>query len=87
MQTPKGAEERERPEDGRGTDDAGGQQAGEPVSTVQIDLWRSRHRFCTMESAPMSVEEARFVLLEHSGHGGGCLQFAAALRRISEVPA
>jgi hypothetical protein len=33
----------------------------------------------------MDFEEARFVFGEHAGHGGGCLRFAAALRRVSEA--
>jgi hypothetical protein len=33
----------------------------------------------------MGLDEARFVLGEHAGHGGGCLQYLEALRRASQV--
>lgn len=49
----------------------------------QIDSWRSIHQYCTDEILPRSLNEARFVLSEHSAHGGGCLQFLAALNYAS----
>ncbi len=49
----------------------------------QIDSWRSIHQYCTDEAEPRTLDEARFVLDEHSAHDGGCLQFLAALNYAS----
>ncbi|MFJ4653821.1 hypothetical protein ACIP5Y_21350 [Nocardia sp. NPDC088792] len=51
------------------------------------DLWGHRHRYCHDASLPMGLDEARFVLTAHAGHGHECLQFAAAMARCSEVSA
>ncbi|WP_227980005.1 hypothetical protein [Nocardia spumae] len=53
-----------------------------------VDRWRNIHRFCNDEPGPIvSLDEARYVLGEHSDHGPGCLQYLAALSRASEVAA
>jgi hypothetical protein len=50
------------------------------------DLWRQRHRFCADSPEEIvDLDEARFVLGDHAGHGGSCLQFQAALKRTSVV--
>ncbi|MGY1941654.1 hypothetical protein [Nocardia gipuzkoensis] len=41
------------------------------------DLWAARYRDCGNE--PTDLDRARFVLADHSGHGGGCLPFLAAM--------
>lgn len=55
------------------------------TSPQQIDIWRERHRFCGDTPGDMSLDEARFILGEHSDHGADCSQFIAALKRGSEV--
>ncbi|AHH20746.1 hypothetical protein NONO_c59700 [Nocardia nova SH22a] len=55
------------------------------ASPAQIDIWRERHRFCGDTPSDMSLDEARFILNEHSGHGPACSQFLAALERGSAV--
>ncbi|MEV6096946.1 hypothetical protein [Nocardia sp. NPDC051981] len=58
------------------------------MNAKMADLWRTRHLFCTDEPASIeSLDEARFVLTDHAGHGHTCKQFHAALRRASEVTA
>lgn len=54
----------------------------------EADLWRLRHRFCTDTPPPIKdLREAQYVLRDHAGHGGSCLQYLAAQHRLSEVPA
>jgi hypothetical protein len=55
------------------------------TTPAQIDLWRDRHRYCADTPSLDSLDEARYILGEHAGHGPGCSQFLAALRRTSEV--
>lgn len=43
------------------------------------ELWSSRHQFCSDETAPASLTEARFVMTTHAGHGPRCLQYWAAV--------
>ena len=52
-----------------------------------IDRWRCIHRFCNDETPFASLDEARYVLAQHAGHGPTCLQFLGALTRASEVAA
>jgi hypothetical protein len=52
---------------------------------AQRELWRERHRFCGDQPPEMSFDEARFVLGEHAGHGGHCLQYLSAQHRVSEM--
>jgi hypothetical protein len=54
---------------------------------AQRDLWRERHRFCTDTPMFDSFDEARYILGEHAGHGGSCLQYVAALSRTTEMMA
>ncbi|QIS21101.1 hypothetical protein [Nocardia terpenica] len=55
------------------------------MNTATVDLWRLRHQFCEDEPPPITdLNEARFVLGEHAGHGPDCLQYFAALARASE---
>ncbi|AHH16254.1 hypothetical protein NONO_c14510 [Nocardia nova SH22a] len=54
----------------------------------QREQWDIIHRFCDDCLAPIaSLEEARRALTVHAGHGLGCLQYLAALSRVSEVMA
>lgn len=43
------------------------------------DLWATHYRDCGTEPIDLDLERARFVLAAHSGHGGGCLQYLAAM--------
>ncbi|WP_406267393.1 hypothetical protein OH799_22250 [Nocardia sp. NBC_00881] len=43
-----------------------------------IDRWRAQHRDCTADIPPTSLEQARFVLKDHGGHGPCCLQYLTA---------
>ncbi|MFI2284058.1 hypothetical protein [Nocardia beijingensis] len=43
------------------------------------DLWAAHYRDCGIEPTDLDLERARFVLTAHSGHGGGCLQYLAAM--------
>lgn len=55
-------------------------------TTIQTDLWRDRHRFCTDIPDPIDdLDEARFVLDQHTGHGPGCPRYLTALTRASAV--
>jgi hypothetical protein len=49
---------------------------------AQVDLWRIQHRDCTADVPPTSLEQARFVLGDHAGHGPRCLQCLAAAAYI-----
>ncbi|WP_043673534.1 hypothetical protein [Nocardia vulneris] len=40
--------------------------------------WDLQHRFCGDESAPASLDEARYVMTTHAAHGPACLQYLAA---------
>lgn len=54
------------------------------MTLERIEIIRQRHRFCGDSPPPIEdLDEARLVLTDHSGHGGRCLQFAAAMRRTS----
>jgi hypothetical protein len=56
------------------------------MKVADIDRWRNIHQPCTDDPGPINdLDEARFVLGEHAGHGGRCLQYLGALRRASEV--
>jgi hypothetical protein len=56
------------------------------TTTADADRWRSIHQNCADTPGPItSLEQARYVLTLHAGHGGGCRQYLAALRRTSEV--
>ncbi|WP_028478913.1 hypothetical protein [Nocardia sp. CNY236] len=48
------------------------------MSTELHDLWRHQYNDCALETAPTSLEQARFVLCIHRGHGGECLQARTA---------
>jgi hypothetical protein len=54
---------------------------------AERDLWRERHRYCADTAVFDSFDEARYVLGEHAGHGGTCLQYVAALARTTEMMA
>jgi hypothetical protein len=50
------------------------------------DLWQVGHRFCADDPGPIdSLDEARFILTTHSGHGSHCRQYLAAQKRASVV--
>lgn len=51
------------------------------VRATQADLWRARS--CDDSSPIDSLPEAQFTLTEHSGHGGACRRYAAAMRRAT----
>jgi hypothetical protein len=53
--------------------------------TRDYDLWRALHRDCAADPGPPTVDQARFVLTLHAGHGGHCHQYLGALFRISVV--
>jgi hypothetical protein len=56
------------------------------MRAADIDRWRNMHRFCNDEPGEIvGLDEARFVLNEHGGHGPTCRQFLCALSRTSEV--
>jgi hypothetical protein len=55
------------------------------TTAAQRDLWHERHRYCEDDPSPIdSFDEARYILGEHSGHGGGCLLFAPPLARPTQ---
>jgi hypothetical protein len=57
-------------------------------SAYARELWTGRHRFCNDDPGPIAtLDEARFVLTSHAGHGPDCLQYHAAMARASEVAA
>ncbi|WP_280309882.1 hypothetical protein [Nocardia abscessus] len=43
------------------------------------DLWTARYRDCGTEPTDLDLDRARFVLADHSSHGGECLPFLAAM--------
>jgi hypothetical protein len=49
-----------------------------PGLAFSRERWRVQHLHCLDESAPSSLDEARYVLASHSGHGPTCLQYLAA---------
>lgn len=54
------------------------------IDLARVGVWRERHRLCQDTPPPIEdLAEAQAVLSEHAGHGGGCLQYAAAMRRTS----
>jgi hypothetical protein len=53
---------------------------------ADVDRWQLIHRYCADEPGPItSLDEARYVLSQHAGHGADCLQYLAAQCRASEV--
>ncbi|BDU03639.1 hypothetical protein IFM12276_66670 [Nocardia sputorum] len=49
------------------------------ISRETRDLWEARYSECGTEPTDLDLERARFILTAHSGHGGGCLQYLAAM--------
>jgi hypothetical protein len=41
--------------------------------------WAIQHADCTIEPYLMSLEQARFILTTHVGHGGTCMEYLAAM--------
>lgn len=53
---------------------------GTPAALAQSrELWRAKHMFCTDETPPGSITEARYVIDVHAAHGPNCLQYWAAI--------
>ncbi|UGT69871.1 hypothetical protein LTT66_06750 [Nocardia gipuzkoensis] len=48
------------------------------ITSADVEQWRYFHRNCFVEGAFRSLDQARFVLNTHSGHGPSCLQYLAA---------
>lgn len=58
------------------------------TDVARVQIWHERHRFCADTPTPIDdLAEAQAVLSQHAGHGGTCLQYAAAMKRASEVAA
>lgn len=54
------------------------------ATIAQAQIWDNLHRFCTDDPGEIkSLDEARYILTRHSGHGPECLQYLAALNRAS----
>jgi hypothetical protein len=51
------------------------------------DIWNLRHQYCEDEVPIDDLDEARFVLTVHAGHGSHCRQYLTALKRASTVTA
>lgn len=56
------------------------------MNAQEITSWRERHRFCADTPPPIeSLDQARTVLDQHTGHDPNCRQLAAALDCVSVV--
>ncbi|MGW4328716.1 hypothetical protein ACWEKR_22785 [Nocardia sp. NPDC004573] len=43
------------------------------------DPWAAHYCDCGTEPTDLDFDRARFILVDHSGHGGGCLPYLAAM--------
>jgi hypothetical protein len=72
-----------------GSDRAAGPGTGVPLlpateAAMRItqdtrDLWAAHYRDCGTELTDLDLDRARFILATHSGHGGRCLPYLAAM--------